>query len=158
MSVSGRVLRFSVRERREPMPFVAVSEQRHLRQSTQRVQLHVSARLYRNDCQTVVDECSSYPCRNNATCTGVRSGYACVCATGFTGTNCQTNIDECLSVPCLNNGTCTDRVAGYSCVCSPPFTGVLCQTKVNQCSSGPCRNNGTCLINGTGFSCVCAVG
>ena len=42
---------------------------------------------------TDIDECSSNPCLNGATCVDGTNGYTCTCVAGYTGTNCETG--EC---------------------------------------------------------------
>lgn len=37
-----------------------------------------------------IDECSSIPCHNGATCNDNINGYTCVCVPGFTDILCQT--------------------------------------------------------------------
>ena len=51
-------------------------------------------------CETDIDECSSDPCENGATCQDEVNQYSCLCAGGYTGTHCETEIDECSSDPC----------------------------------------------------------
>ena len=36
------------------------------------------------------NECSSSPCKNNATCQDSINGYVCLCLSGFTGNYCET--------------------------------------------------------------------
>ena len=37
-----------------------------------------------------IDECSSSPCLNGATCYDFVASFACQCASGFSGTDCRT--------------------------------------------------------------------
>ena len=39
-----------------------------------------------------IDECSTNPCNNGATCTDGINAYTCTCLVGYTGTDCQTGI------------------------------------------------------------------
>ena len=49
-----------------------------------------------------IDECSSDPCMNGATCLDELDQFSCQCAAGFTSTVCDVNINECASDPCIN--------------------------------------------------------
>ena len=40
---------------------------------------------------TDIDECSSNPCENGATCIDGDNKYTCSCAAGFNGDNCETS-------------------------------------------------------------------
>ena len=86
--------------------------------------MHVSGRLCRLQLDVDLDECSSYPCLHNATCTDDSFAYACTCADGFSGYNCEIDDDECASNPCMNGATCDDStttgfITGhmYQCTC-----------------------------------------
>ena len=37
-----------------------------------------------------INDCSSSPCMNGATCTEAVNSYACACIAGYTGTHCET--------------------------------------------------------------------
>ena len=37
-----------------------------------------------------INECSSSPCLNGATCTDLVNGYECTCPPGYGGDNCET--------------------------------------------------------------------
>ena len=37
-----------------------------------------------------INECSSSPCVNRATCTDAVNSYTCACVAGYTGTQCET--------------------------------------------------------------------
>ncbi|XP_063417783.1 fibropellin-3-like [Mytilus trossulus] len=105
-----------------------------------------------------IDECSSNPCQNGATCNDQVNGYECVCAAGFTDTNCETDIDECASNPCKNGATCNDQVNGFNCTCADGFTDIHCKTDIDECSSNPCENGATCNDQVNGYNCTCAAG
>ena len=46
-------------------------------------------------CETEIDECSSDPCANDATCTDLLDMYECTCIDGYTGNESVfSNIDE----------------------------------------------------------------
>ena len=36
-----------------------------------------------------INECSSSPCDNGATCSDAIDGYTCACVAGYTGTHCE---------------------------------------------------------------------
>ncbi|XP_063402647.1 uncharacterized protein LOC134686779 [Mytilus trossulus] len=76
----------------------------------------------------VLNDCSSNPCENGATCNDEINGYKCTCTAGFTSTRCETDIDECASNPCHNGATCNDQVNEYNCTCAAGFTNTHCET------------------------------
>jgi len=39
--------------------------------------------------KTDIDDCASYPCKNNGTCTDGVNGFNCSCTPGFNGTKCD---------------------------------------------------------------------
>ena len=40
-------------------------------------------------CEVDIDECSSSPCDNKATCMDLPGGFTCMCPQGFTGPDCN---------------------------------------------------------------------
>ena len=38
-----------------------------------------------------INECSSNPCKNGATCNDLLNKYTCTCVTGYQGTDCETS-------------------------------------------------------------------
>ena len=93
---------------------------------------------------TEIDECSSNPCANGATCTDLINDYECACVDGYEGDNCETNIDDCSPNPCLNKATCVDGINNYTCSCADGYTGTLCEINIDECASDPCKNGGNC--------------
>ena len=77
-----------------------------------------------------VDECSSVPCTNGATCSHAVDSYYCACAQGWRGEHCETDVDDCSPNPCLNGGACTDGVNAYSCSCAAGYSGDNCDVNV----------------------------
>ncbi|CAC5388868.1 Neurogenic locus protein delta,Protein eyes shut homolog,Neurogenic locus Notch protein,Neurogenic locus notch homolog protein 3,Protein eyes shut,Neurogenic locus notch homolog protein 1,Fibropellin-3,Protein crumbs homolog 2,Sushi, nidogen and EGF-like domain-containing protein 1,Protein jagged-1a,Sushi, von Willebrand factor type A, EGF and pentraxin domain-containing protein 1,Neurogenic locus notch homolog protein 2,Delta-like protein B,Protein crumbs homolog 1,Delta-like protein D,Protein jagged-1,Pr len=106
----------------------------------------------------VLNDCSSNPCVNGASCNDQINGYKCTCAAGFTDTHCETDIDECASNPCENGATCNDKVNGFNCTCADGFTDTQCQTDIDECASNPCENGATCNDQVNGYNCSCAAG
>lgn len=37
-----------------------------------------------------IDECSSSPCKNSATCLDGVNSYTCICPNGYNGSDCET--------------------------------------------------------------------
>ncbi|XP_072021296.1 echinoidin-like [Amphiura filiformis] len=75
-----------------------------------------------------INECSSTPCVNGATCTDQVGGvYTCSCVAGYTGIHCETDINKCDSNPCRNDGVCIDGQNIYVCDCGPRYTGINCE-------------------------------
>ncbi|XP_061164593.1 protein crumbs-like isoform X2 [Saccostrea echinata] len=105
-----------------------------------------------------IDECTSSPCRNGATCLNLENEYRCVCVAGYTGVKCDANIDECSPQPCQNGATCEDKVNDYLCHCSPGFTDKNCSTNINECNNNPCKNGATCSDQINDYKCHCVAG
>ncbi|XP_078573549.1 uncharacterized protein LOC144860254 [Branchiostoma floridae x Branchiostoma japonicum] len=83
-----------------------------------------------------IDECDSYPCRNDGTCRDLENRYRCDCKPGWTGVNCQTDRNECNSNngqgPCDPiNGICRNTAGSYRCFCQTgyqlSFDGYTCE-------------------------------
>ena len=113
------------------------------------------------NCENEMNECNSRPCKNNATCIDLLSGYECKCKKGFRGTDCELKID-CQSQPCQNGGKCADGIDTYKCTCplhketkSPAWEGDNCEKDVNECLKNPCLHGGTCINIPGDFRCKC---
>jgi hypothetical protein len=110
-------------------------------------------------CETDVDECLSFPCRNEGRCAeSVPGEFACTCPRKYTGLRCETEVFDCRAYPCLNSGSCVPDGSSFRCLCPAGVTGENCTTAVNECDSSPCLNGGTCRDFSARFSCVCPVG
>ncbi len=106
-------------------------------------------------CDTIIDNCLSFPCQHGATCVNGVGVFSCRCAAGYTGTLCQTNINECSSTPCQHGGTCIDDTNSYRCLCAGGFSGASCETNIDECASSPCQHGGTCSDLDNRFHCDC---
>ena len=109
------------------------------------------------NCDIDVDECSSSPCVNGATCTESTAhavsvhAYACTCVAGFAG------------------GVCFSELPEYSALCNITVGGV-CDVDIDECISDPCMNDAICTesnssrdggvhsVSVDGFSCNCTRG
>ncbi|XP_044171678.1 uncharacterized protein LOC114977630 isoform X6 [Acropora millepora] len=119
---------------------------------------HISMRVEVFGCKQDIDECSSNPCQNGATCVNLVGSYRCNCAPGYTGGTCQTDINECSPNPCQNGATCVNLIGSYRCDCAPGYLGSTCQTDINECSPNPCQNGASCVDLVGKYQCNCAAG
>lgn len=87
--------------------------------------------------------CSHSPCLNNATCLATTtalnltltsstnstepSGYECVCAKNYYGTNCEFKVNICENVTCSGNGKCADENDVAICKCFSLYSGDQCE-------------------------------
>lgn len=56
------------------------------------------------NCQSLIDQCASKPCRNNAICLQYQpNAFRCICPLGFTGELCQDLVDPCTNQKCVKN-------------------------------------------------------
>jgi hypothetical protein len=114
-----------------------------------------------NTCSDI-DECVSFPCGANATCTNLPGSYACTCNAGYAGNGFVcTDINECAGSPCGANSTCTNTPGSFSCGCNAGFgdcDGLAangCETNLNALTN--CGSCGTSCDDGsacTDDSCV----
>ena len=123
---------------------------------------HEYLSLYESDCTVMaggacdidVDECSSSPCINGATCvestvdaTIAANTYRCICAAGYAGGVCDYTFIAEVAVECTQ------------------ATGGFCDIDVDECASNPCLNGATCtestsldMIPVHSYSCSCMPG
>ena len=73
-----------------------------------------------------INECSSSPCENSATCVDQLDGYLCLCADGYSGTECAEDMDDCDPNPCMHAGICEDGVNNFICTCKLGYEGDHC--------------------------------
>eukprot|EP00794_Sanderia_malayensis_P007132 gene7132-7937_t len=118
---------------------------------------HAEGSVASSQC-TNINECSSNPCNNGATCVDGVNGFTCQCKPGFLGRTCEQEKDECASNPCFGEAHCMDLVNAFECVCPLGFKGRYCEDRVAECTQGKCRNGGTCKDTPDGFACTCAAG
>jgi len=92
---------------------------------------------------TNINDCSSSPCQNNATCTDGINSFKCKCPEGFKGKYCEiaTVCDECSP-----EGTLFCDKLNSKCVCRDTYTGDRCDNPSDPCLEGPCKH-GLCVSN-----------
>ena len=75
------------------------------------------------------DQCSSVPCKNNATCKNTRSGFHCECLPLYGGEQCDLPRDPCDFYSCENNATCSGTAFShdYNCYCMRGYSGKRCE-------------------------------
>eukprot|EP01048_Picozoa_sp_COSAG05_P021220 COSAG05_NODE_3838_length_1811_cov_3.217290_2_plen_303_part_01 len=112
-------------------------------------------------CSIDVDECSSGPCRNNATCSD-----------SLDATDISFHTYRCQCIPGFANGMCSYQfISQYSAECSimesdiSVALGGNCDIDVDECASNPCTNGATCTdstdnlnISFHTYRCICVQG
>jgi dystroglycan 1 len=75
--------------------------------------------------------CNSRPCQNGGTCqpASTKTGYQCVCASGYSGLDCELLGTRCDTDTCGAYGRCYDMpgTMGYKCSCSLGKSGSRCE-------------------------------
>ena len=98
------------------------------------------------NCESQIDECASFPCKNLANCTDQINDYNCTCLPGYTGKNCEVDINECFPDPCKGNAAnCTDFINGFYCNCKPGYRWVKILITLSSNSVFLCDSFGTHL-------------
>jgi hypothetical protein len=113
------------------------------------------------NCDVDVDECSSAPCRNGASCTEStvntsvsHHAYRCACVDGYANGLCIYGGDT----RSLNNASFIREYATECSITESTMKGSLngnCDIDVNECASSPCRNNATCHDYLSQWVCDC---
>eukprot|EP01043_Picozoa_sp_COSAG02_P035057 COSAG02_NODE_2487_length_8704_cov_24.065311_3_plen_2006_part_00 len=113
------------------------------------------------NCEIDVDECSSSPCANNATCTESLvepsvslHAYQCTCLPGFANGACSYTFISEYTDECTVLESSTDEVWGGNC-----------DIDVNECNSSPCVNGAKCSdsvsepgVSYHAYQCTCQAG
>ncbi|CAD5119372.1 DgyrCDS7987 [Dimorphilus gyrociliatus] len=74
-----------------------------------------------------LNECSTSPCKNGATCVDQFKNFTCQCPSCYGGNTCEIDkIDECASNPCPSKSTCENLCDAYKCTCNVNYKGPLC--------------------------------
>jgi len=106
-------------------------------------------------CTTTIPIISTTPIISSCNCSGHgncnSTTGACICSSGWTGSNCNQVVNLLCPNNCSGQGICNTSTG--SCVCNTGYSGSNCSTK--QCPNG-CSNQGNCNTN-TG-ACVCNAG
>ncbi|CAG0923871.1 unnamed protein product, partial [Notodromas monacha] len=81
---------------------------------------------------TTCETCAQNPCLNGGLCQEAHSaeGYACICPSGYSGTNCQELGEVCYAGAC-GGGRCVQSQGGYECMCPFGKTGKRCEKEIN---------------------------
>ncbi|XP_033114122.1 fibrillin-2-like [Anneissia japonica] len=111
-----------------------------------------------------INECSTSPCSDMATCTNFAGGYACQCDSGFEGDGVTcSDIVECDdSEICGKNSNCANTIGAYQCNCQAGYrsSGVLGCDNIDECAEGSdnCSPHANCNDTQGGFTCECTKG
>ena len=105
------------------------------------------------NCAVDVDECSSSPCRNNATCidsSGNSPALQCDLLADAPTTNWPPNATN-LTGPCIT-------AHAYRCACLPGWGHHNCEVDVDDCASAPCHAAARCVDRLDYYICSCPRG
>ena len=117
--------------------------------------------------ETDIDECLTFDCGDDGSCSNLDGSYTCNCPSGFVEnplTGCE-DINECVfggegSIACLMDralGQCINTIGGYECVC---LIGAYAPSDANsrECRECLCNEEGVVpreYCDGTTGQCLC---
>lgn len=111
---------------------------------------------YHGNCDTDVNECTSSPCQNSASCAQHVDAYTCTCRDGYTSGMCSySNIVAQYADACH----VSESKEAARLMQNTGFYGSgNCDIDVDECASNPCQNGATCYESLSGWTCQCAEG
>lgn len=80
-------------------------------------------------------DCSTFPCKNDATCENTEDSFSCFCTDDYEGYTCEKKKGPCTSKPCLNDGACREEGESFKCICGEKFHGTLCEKEKVVCTT-----------------------
>eukprot|EP01049_Picozoa_sp_SAG25_P013066 SAG25_NODE_1924_length_2141_cov_6.004897_1_plen_713_part_11 len=113
------------------------------------------------NCDLDIDECSSSPCQNGATCVESQS-----IAMSSNAPFVHPNKYECSCSPGFARGLCAySYIVEYTSDCAARESGGNCDVDVDECASSPCQNYASCVdsrddrtIPYDSYRCLCNPG
>ena len=118
--------------------------------------------VYTGNCDADVDECTSFPCTNSASCLESSDKNTTISAHSY----------QCGCIPGFTNGECQyEFITEYDAICTvyeseenAAYSG-NCDVDLDECASNPCQSGATCsestvdaLISVHSYRCTCTAG